>query len=258
MAQKGQRRLRRTIWVTAALACLIAAVAGWMIWDRSEVSDASVPGDVLVSSDGRTLSTPVIWTGCEDRPRLVAHESAQKVSLALERKRHASAPKNAACIGGGGDDQRLLTTTLHQPLGARRLADAVSHNLITPFEASRLDRPRYLPRGYEASDRTLGPGDVTQPPYQRTRTPSWTVTYLRNPGQGGDTGSLSISQTSGRLPNGQGTPVSVHGHTGHLEHGPLNEQSLTWYAAGYTINVHARDRVLTEGELLRVADQLSP
>lgn len=258
MAQKGKRRLRRMIWAAAALACLVAAVAGWVLWDRSHTYDTSVPGDVLISSDGRTLTTPAIWTGCEDRPRLVAHESTHTVSLALERKRHSSVPKNAACIGGGGGDERLLTATLSQPLGARTLSDAVSHDIITPFKASRLDRPRYLPKGYALSDRPLGPGDVTKPPYQRTRVPAWTVTYLRNPGQGGDTGSLSISQTTGQLPDGPGTPVSVHRHPGHLKHGPLNEQSLTWYVDGYTIDVEARDRLLSGDELVKVADQLSP
>ncbi|MDF3302508.1 hypothetical protein [Streptomyces tropicalis] len=259
MPKTGQRRLQRTTWAAIALACLIAAVAGgWALWDRSHTYDASVPGDVLISGDGRTLTTPVIWTGCEDEPRLVAHESARTVSLELERKQHASVPKNAACIGDGGDNQRALTTTLGRPLGGRTLSDAVSHDIIRPFEAPHIDHPRYLPKGYAPSDKPIGPGDVTQPPYRRTRTPSWTVTYLRNPGQGGDTGSLSISQTTGRITEGPGTSVSVHGHPGHMERGPLGEQHLTWYAAGYTFDVHAADRLLTEGEFLKVADQLGP
>ncbi|WP_225096185.1 hypothetical protein [Streptomyces sp. CoH27] len=241
MTEKRRRRL----CAAAALVCLIAAVAGWTLWDRSHVYDTSVPGDVLISADGRTLTTPVIWTGCEDKPRLVVHESARTVSLELERKRHAGLPENTACVGSGGEDgQQLLTTILDHPLGARTLSDAVSHETISPFEATRLARPRYLPKGYTPSDRPLGPGDVTTPPYRRARTPSWTVTYLRNPGQGGGRGSLSISQTTGRITGRPGTPPGGW--------------SLTWYAAGYTISVQAADRQLTEDEFREVTDHVSP
>ncbi|MFI1165805.1 hypothetical protein ACH4UM_19860 [Streptomyces sp. NPDC020801] len=259
MTPKGRRRLHHAIWITAVCALLVTAVTGWALWDGSHVRESAVPGDVLVSSDGRTLSTPVIWTGCEDRPRLVAHEATHTVSLSLQRKRHTSLPSNTACVGSGGSgDERLLTTTLEHPLGARRLADAVSGSIITPFRASRLYRPRFLPKGYTLSDRPVGKGDVTQPPYRRTLSPSWTVTYLRNPGRGGDTGSLSISQTVGRLPDGSGAPISVHDHPGRLEGGPFHRQSLTWWAAGFTINMTTADQSLSKDELLKIAEQLSP
>ncbi|WBO65975.1 hypothetical protein [Streptomyces camelliae] len=246
MSHNGRRRLRpRTAWAAVASACLITVVAGWALRDRSHTYDTSVPGDVLISADGRTLTTPVIWTGCEDEPRLVAHESARTVSLELAHQRHAGLPENAVCVGSGGEGgQRLLTTTLDRPLGARTLSDAVSHDTISPFEATHLAHPRYLPKGYTPSDRPLGPGDITTPPYRRTRTPSWTVTYLRNPGQGGGTGSLSITQTTGRLTHRPGTPPGGW--------------SLTWYAAGYTISVQAADRQLTEDEFREVADHVSP
>jgi hypothetical protein len=252
---KNPHRLRRTIRAATALACLAAAVAGWIIWDRSHIYDDAVPGDVLVSSDGRTLTTPALWTDCEDQPRLVAHESAHTVSLVMERKRHANLPQETVC---DGSNVRLLSTTLNKPVGARTISDTVSGSVIAPFDGSHLARPRYLPNGYTLLTDQAGGTSVTDPPYIRARTPAWTTTYERNPGQGGLTGTVSITQTIGKSPNVPGTPVSINGHSGRLQQDQVDDRSVTWYDGEFTFNVSWRSYqfFLTEAEFLKVAEQL--
>jgi hypothetical protein len=244
------RGVRRAVWALAMLACLTAAVVGWVAWDRSHIHDAAVPGDVLVSSDGRTLTTPVTWTGCEDRPQLEAHESPHAVRLVLKRKRHAFLPKETVCDGW---QDRLVTTTLHKPLGSRVLTDAITGSTIAPFEASRLARPRYLPTGYAPADTALLT-DNTGSPYERTKTPAWASSYQRNTNAGGDAGAVSILQTTGRTPDVPGTPVSINGHPARLQEEPF--RAVTWFDNGYTLSVRSGDRFLTDAEFMKIAEQL--
>lgn len=250
MTATTPRRLRRALWALAAAVCLGAAVAGWWAWDRSHVHNAAVPGDVLVDSGGRTLTTPVTWTGCEDRPRLVVHETDHAVTLLLERRRHAFLPNNTVCDGG---DDALLTAALRRPIGSRKITDALTGAMITPFSGSHLLRPSHLPEGYAPAPIPLLT-DVTRPPYKRTETPVWDSSYRRDADKGGAGGVIGIIQTTGRTVETQGSPVSINGHPGRLEDGPT--LAVTWFDGTYTISVLAQDSLLTTSDLLKVAEHL--
>lgn len=250
MALEERRGVRRAVWALAVLVCLTGAVLGWVAWDRSHIHDAAVPGDVLVSGDGRTLTTPVTWTGCEDRPQLEAHESTRTVTLVLKRKRHAFLPKGTVCDGW---QDRLVTATLHKPVGDRALTDAVTGSTVTPFQASRLAHPGYLPTGYVPADTALLTNN-TGSPYERTKTPAWTSSYQRNAGGGGDAGAVSIVQTTGRTPQIPGTLATINGHPARIQEEPY--RAVTWYEDGYTLSVRSEDRFLTQTEFMKIAEQL--
>ncbi|MEY9836459.1 hypothetical protein ABH941_001679 [Streptacidiphilus sp. EB103A] len=115
--------------VVAALLVMAAVVC---IRNANQIfgheSSTAVTGPVLVSGDGRSLSSPASWTGCEDQPNLVAEESSSTVTVRIHRVDH-SVP-DQACDDG---QSQQLTVTLHQPLGARRLVDGVTGSTITPL-----------------------------------------------------------------------------------------------------------------------------
>ncbi|MQS15872.1 hypothetical protein F7Q99_27330 [Streptomyces kaniharaensis] len=93
--------------------------------------DASVLGRIAlddpstrnttVAADDRTITIEVAWSGCDDKPDLVTRETANQVTLLLKR-RDASGP-GIGCEDGG---IAQLKAVLHQPLGTRTLADAVT------------------------------------------------------------------------------------------------------------------------------------
>ncbi|MDH6711464.1 hypothetical protein P3T27_008222 [Kitasatospora sp. MAA19] len=87
---------------------------------RIELADPSTRS-TAVEADDRTITIEVDWSGCDYKPDLVARESADKVTLLLKR-RDASGP-DVGCEDGG---IAQLKAVLHQPLGTRTLADAVT------------------------------------------------------------------------------------------------------------------------------------
>ncbi|MFI1198889.1 hypothetical protein ACH4VR_05405 [Streptomyces sp. NPDC020883] len=207
-----------------------------------------------MSSDGRTLTTPVDWTSCEDKPQLQAHEAAHIITLVLTRKRHCFVSTNAVC-----DDLRdgLVSTTLSKPVGDRGITDTVTHSTITPFNGSHLDRPGYLPHGYTQTDTVIAPGNRSDPPYVRARTPAWTTTYQRNLDKGGQAGYVSISETVGETSITAGTPVVVNGHSARFQEHARGSRSVTWPDSGYTVTVEVGDSLMSQGEFLHIARQLS-
>ncbi|MDF2261555.1 hypothetical protein [Streptantibioticus ferralitis] len=250
MTESPSRRLRYVIGAIVAAACLGLVATGWLAWDHSHIHDADIPGDVLLSSDGRSLSTPVAWTGCEDRPRFVAHETAHEVALVLERKRHAFLPKNTVCNGG---DDALVTTALSHPLGSRKLTDAITGKSITPFPGANLLRPGYFPKGYVLVNKALLT-DSSGPPYHKTRTLTWDSTYQRDTNKAEDPEAIAIIQTIGRSADVPGSPVSINGYSGRLQDGPL--PAATWFDGTYTISVRGGDSRIATSELLKIAKYL--
>ncbi|MFJ7249805.1 hypothetical protein ACIQWA_34930 [Kitasatospora sp. NPDC098652] len=77
--------------------------------------------NTTVAADDRTITLDASWSGCDYKPDLVAKESADQVTLLLNR-RDASGP-DIGCEDGG---IARLTAVLHRPLGARTLTDAVT------------------------------------------------------------------------------------------------------------------------------------
>jgi hypothetical protein len=101
-------------------------------WRAGFFDDGSrVSGEVLLGTDDRTLTASVYWTGCEDRPRLVAHESSDAVTLEVVRQRHA--PDDAVC-----DDAQAqqMTVRLAAPLGHRRLGSVGAGVVLGVFVRS--------------------------------------------------------------------------------------------------------------------------
>lgn len=119
-----------TFYTVVAAMLIMAAVA--CIRNANQFfgheSSTAVTGPVLVSSDGRSLASPVSWTGCEDQPNLVAEESGSTVAVKIHRVDHSQ--PDQVCDDG---QSQQLTVTLQQPLGARRLVDGVTGSTITPL-----------------------------------------------------------------------------------------------------------------------------
>ena len=119
-----------TFYTVVAAVLVMAAVA--CVRNANQIfgheSSTAVTGPVLVSGDGRSLTSPASWTGCEDQPNLVAEESSSTVTVRIHRVDH-SVP-DQACDDG---QSQQLTVGLHQPLGARRLVDGVTGSTITPL-----------------------------------------------------------------------------------------------------------------------------
>ncbi|WP_063772743.1 hypothetical protein [Streptomyces sp. CT34] len=253
MPRKEPRR-RRIGWALTVSACIVSAVAGWVAWDHSHIHEAAVRGDVLMSSDGRTLTTPVDWSSCEDKPNLQAHEAARTITLVLTRKRHPFVSENTVC-----DDPHdgLVSTALSKPAGDRDITDSVTHSTITPFNGSHLDRPHYLPHGYTQTDTVIAPGNRSNPPYVRARKPAWTTTYQRNLDKGGQAGYVSISETAGETSITAGTPVVIDGHPARFQQHARGSRSVTWSESGYTITVEAGDPLMSQDEFLHIARQLN-
>ncbi|PYC83761.1 hypothetical protein C7C46_08415 [Streptomyces tateyamensis] len=248
------RFARRTLWIAVVVLGLAASTVGWMAWDRSGIHKAPVAGDLLLSADGRTLTAAVSWTDCEDRPKLIAHETAHGVGVALEIKRHVQASPNTVCDGW---QDKLITATLHEPLGDRPINDTQTAATITPFKASALLAPQHLPAGYAAAD-TVAVADHSKSPFTRGGTASWTTTYIRDRNAGGDAGGISITQALGEHPDPPATPVTINNHAGSLVTSPGNRYTVNWVAEGYTFTVRMSDRRMTENDAVQIADQLAP
>lgn len=143
------KRATRALWIGSALAVVITVATAWWLSERHRRDlryDGAVSGDVLVSGDGRTLTTPVRWTPCHEvRPQLQARESTSTVALVLK-----SGSVNLQHQCKSTDQQ--VTTTLAAPLGTRRLVDASTGATINPVDSSQLANPGYLPVGYEHTE----------------------------------------------------------------------------------------------------------
>ncbi|MGN5381212.1 hypothetical protein ACQ4WX_40865 [Streptomyces lasalocidi] len=209
---KNPRRFRRVMWVGVALVCLAGAVTGWMVWDDSHSHDSAVLDNVLMSNHGRTLTTPIAWADCEDRPRLEAHESAQGITLVMKEKRPSLQGVNDSC---GVTHEGLASASLDSPVGDRKITDSVTGSRIIPFDDTHFPYPRYLPSGFALTGKVIAVSKIGNAPPIRGDKPTWTYTYQWNPGEGEQAGALSITADAGETTPTQGTPMSFSGHAGY-------------------------------------------
>ncbi|MGW1913198.1 hypothetical protein ACWCQS_21295 [Streptomyces sp. NPDC002076] len=231
-------------------AALALVVTSWITKDHRH-GEGSL-GEILVSGDGRTITTLESRAPCQqDPPQLVASESRDSVTLELKE---GDVDLRRQC--NRIDEQ--ITTTLQSPLGTRRLVDAGNGWSIAPFDQKRLANARYLPPGYSPATHVQW-SDFSQhdllPSFIRTRSSgsAWTRFYHR----ASEKASLSITQIAGTLTvSAAGTPESIHGWIGGLT--PDSNSSVTWTNGTYTFIVNTTDQDLHEAELLRIAKQLTP
>ncbi|MGW4568465.1 hypothetical protein ACWEN3_40995 [Streptomyces sp. NPDC004561] len=209
-------------------------------------------GEVLVSGDGRTITTLNSRAPCQqDPPLLVASESRDSVTLELQESDVDLRPHCNSI-----DEQ--ITATLQSPLGTRRLIDAGNGWTISAFDEKRLANPRYLPPGYSSATHVQWSGSSEHdllPSFFRPQRSgaAWTRFYHR----ASDEASLSITQIAGKLTvNAADTPESVYGWAGGLA--PNTNNTVTWTNGTYTFIVNTTDQDLREAELLRIAKQLTP
>jgi hypothetical protein len=234
---------RRRPGLTFTVVVVGAAIMGTVVYIRNAGHEVttSVTGAVLVSGDGRTLTTPASWTGCEDQPQLVAQESGSTVSLTIRGVSYAQ--PDQACDDGHVEQ---LTTTLRSPLGSRSLVDGVGHKAITPLRQQQLASIHYLPAGYAAT-KDLTPAAVGDP----TR---WEQDFTgAGPGQ-----YIQLVQLQGHRSPPSGSPVAINGHPGVLQSG--NEPgsgawTLIWIDGGNTLTLLCSPTLgLPEPEVLRIAN----
>lgn len=249
------KRVTRALWIVGALAVVITVATAWWLSEQHRRDlryDGAVSGDVLVSSDGRTLTTPVRWTPCHEvRPQLQAQESTSTVALVL---RGGSVDLQHQCKS----TDKEVTATLATPLGTRRLIDASTGATITPVDSSQLASPGYLPAGYEHTEDIYDESDV--PPEERclpspnfrAESPAWTRFYRKGPTRP----SLAIAQVAkGTSDDAHGATASVSGHPAHLQKHSA-ARCLRWSNGKYTFTVSTQDAQLTTDQLLRIAEQL--
>lgn len=87
----------------------------------------SSPDGVSISSDGRTLSTPVQWGGCTEQPQLlVTAQDATQVVVEVKTVTHFRMGAMCPNIARVGE----ASATLAAPLGNRQVIDAVTHSAI--------------------------------------------------------------------------------------------------------------------------------
>ncbi|MFJ9909196.1 hypothetical protein ACIRVK_41310 [Streptomyces sp. NPDC101152] len=252
---------KRIRWVVAVATVVAALTAGLVVWltRDAETQQAAVLGEVLVSRDGRTLTTAVRWTPCQEaKPRLTARESSGSVTVAL---REGSADLRHQCAS----TPQLISTTLRSPLASRKLTDSGTGAAITPFRATRLAIPRYLPSGYRMTNNVY-PDDAGQrpvpSPFERTaeQGPVWTRFYSTPSGLP----TLSITQISGTGPRGSvpgkyvsGEKVSFGGHLAYLDERSSDDRSIIWSDGTETFIVNSANPRIAKAQLLQIASHLA-
>ena len=93
----------------------------------TDQSKYTSPDGVSVSSDGRTLSTPVQWGGCTEQPQLlVTAQDATQVVVEVKTVTHFRMGAMCPNIARVGES----SATLAAPLANRQVIDAVTHSVI--------------------------------------------------------------------------------------------------------------------------------
>ncbi|GHE13811.1 hypothetical protein [Streptomyces alanosinicus] len=253
MPLKNPRRFRWIIWAGAGVICLAAAVTGWMALDRVHTDDGPVNSDVFISNRGRTLTTVTSWMDCEDKPDLQAHESAHGIALTEKRKWHGQRQSSDSCHNPHGG---LISTSLDKPVGDRKITDGVTGDAIITFDDTHFPYPRYLPSGFAPADKAIGPNNPLGLPNPVSNKDTWTYTYQRKPGKGGQAGALSITADAGETTPTQGTPMSFSGHAGRLQKTSDPSWTAVWTQNGYTITVWTDDPSMTDAEFLRITQSM--
>ncbi|MFD8084487.1 hypothetical protein ACFV4F_22635 [Kitasatospora sp. NPDC059722] len=240
---------------------LLAALSAALTAVRSSRADAEalLAGQVLLSTDGRTLTAPVMWAPCQEaKPRVFARETSQTVAADEKRGNTADLTHECATVGFQS------SFTLRAPLGDRRLTEFNTGLPFLPFPAARLADIGYLPRGFTTTQDVpldFGPAGGSWKPWPFTRNDtiaSWTRYYAA-----ADKPALSITQvltpagSPGPAPaTHAGPPLSVNGHDVSLLCDTDTERAITWSDGISAFTVMSYDRAhaaLSTEELLRVA-----
>src|SRR5690348_10643393 len=111
------RRHRRAAVLTISavvVAAAVAAASAWISGHGVRKYESNVPGEVLVSADGRTVSLAASWTACENPPTLKVAESADGVALSLRREDRSAS--GTVCDNATA---RQLSASLAAPIGSR-------------------------------------------------------------------------------------------------------------------------------------------
>jgi hypothetical protein len=82
------------------------------------------PQGVSMTADGKTLSTPIEWGGCESRPQFIAM-SQDSTKVVVEVKTTTRSGAGIMCPDHIVED--VVTLTLNAPLGGRQLVDGVAN-----------------------------------------------------------------------------------------------------------------------------------
>jgi|GEM_PF-2732733 len=173
VATTQARHRTRWLWPLVAAAALLAVPLVTVVGISGSHRSATHPprpagflGDVgwfgaVLQADHRTLTVAVY----PDRPaycpgkqlpdlHAVVSETATTVSIRAQAFRPSSpssmpsAPAAAAACSDLGPMPMAMTVELRQPLGSRRLLDALTGTRHQVFEASTLLTPSWLPAGY--------------------------------------------------------------------------------------------------------------
>ncbi|MFF4507594.1 hypothetical protein [Streptomyces sp. NPDC001401] len=251
---------KRIRWAVAACTAVAALTAGLVLWLTRDTHPqrAAVLGEVLVSTDGRTITTAVRWTPCQEvKPRLAASESSGSVTVALHE---GPADLRHQCTS----TPQLISTTLDSPLASRKITDSGTGQTITPFRAAQLAIPHYLPNGYRMTNNVY-PDDAGQrpgpSPFERTATqgPAWTRFYSTTSGPP----SLSITQITGTGPHGSvpgkyvsGKKAAIGHQLGYLNEKGSDDRSITWSDGTYTFIVNSASPRIANAQLLEIASHL--
>jgi hypothetical protein len=252
LGEAGTVARRSGIWAGVG----VLALAGMVAWRAGFFDEGSpVSGEVLLGTDDRTLTASVYWTGCEDRPRLVAHESSDAVTLEVVRRRHA--PDDAVCDDAQAEQ---MTVRLAAPLGHRRLGSVGQGAALGIFDARRLRQPGFLPACYVPTTE-VGPLATERPDghFEVPPTPTWQRAYAGSPKATNRV--LWITQALGDSIPRSGHTTVVDGHVARLvlettPQGGRWGETLTWFDGTWTMTVQEQDFGLTQADVLRVAQGL--
>jgi hypothetical protein len=144
------KRLRRSVLAAVLAVTALALFYTFVLLCGALLSTPSrftgYTGNVLVGTDGRTLTIDGVETGtsCYETAAPVVTESRQTVALGIKYTTRP-APHSDLCVAGPTE---TLSVQLSQPLGNRRLVDRATRAPLGSFDESRLLHPR-PPAGYQ-------------------------------------------------------------------------------------------------------------
>lgn len=133
----GSMRLRTVlVFLAASVASLVVCAGEMYVLFLGATHNQAIDRPVLVSADGRTIST--VRSDCLARPTLRAYESAGAVRLSL-----TAITGVPGCFETG-----VASVTLARPLANRVLLDNATGRPVSWLDGARVLRPAALPPGY--------------------------------------------------------------------------------------------------------------
>ena len=206
----------------------------------------------LVAPDGRQIVVPYTGGGCVVGARLTATETRSTVTLVLRQVLSGASICPADLIVG-----LTVTVTLPHPLWGRSLVDGSTHRPIPYLDGRKLLRVTYLPPGFRFSAYT---------PYPAPAATAWEREFVS---RGQAIAPVEVEQVAGKTAVAPSWPVTarltVGGRPATLSvltsNGQAFGRAISWRADGYsfvvyTVMVRAGQRLLSAGQLTRIADGL--